>query len=130
MAILRCRSFRNAKSEVYLLHFLPMGTFRNTFFSNLHEGWLDFTKLDFHRLHGFGKGGDSSNRSPKHSKAKGLTRRQSQRPDRSRLVLAFLFPNEGIESSIYFSTSRARAGRGSSLTFGKREDGVRPPLDS
>ena len=45
------------------------------------------------------------------------TRRQSQRPHRSRLVLPQALRNEASYRKTFRSTSRARCGRGSSLTL-------------
>src|SRR5437667_251659 len=49
----------------------------------------------------------------------GLTRRQSQRPQPSRLLLTKDESNEAAESAIESRRSRAGRGRGSSLTLGK-----------
>src|SRR5437588_853317 len=52
---------------------------------------------------------------------KGPTRRQSQRPRPSCLVLTKAESNEAAEPSTEACTSHARRGRGSSLTLGERD---------
>src|SRR5437773_957168 len=55
----------------------------------------------------------------KGSGTNGLTRRQSQRPRPSRLLLTYVKSNETTDSAIEACRSRAGRGRGSSLTLGK-----------
>src|SRR5947207_1791918 len=50
---------------------------------------------------------------------KWLTRRQSQRPQPSCLVLTKAESNEAVDSATEACTRHARRGRGSSLTLGK-----------
>ena len=58
------------------------------------------------------------------------TRRQSQRPCPSRLLLTDVESNERIDSSTEASRSRAGHGRGSSLTLGGNDDRMSFPVEA